>query len=532
MGEKVLVYGSGGRDHALAGEYIESHHVNKVFFAPGNPGVNYTRKGQAGYIEQVPQVRDFEDVVKFCVDHGVSLVDVGSENPLSEGLVDVLYKSGIPCLGPEKKYTRIESDRAFTNGILERMGVKPEWCVFDPGPGATGEERKKVAQDAKRYVRDIGYQVVVKAGGLGAGKSGFCCNNPREAEEAIDRIIIDREFAAYGPNSLKAIVEARRKHREISFFVYLDGKTYLSLGMFAQDYKPAYDPDDVLGRFYYHYGRTLRGVRRGLHENQVRIPKNLEDMGEDERGQALAHLLKEEGVKLANPNTGGTGCYCPHSLVEEEWVTNKILREVVNPFVDVIYNELGWDYRGVLYFGLNLNPDNSLSVFEVNVRHGDPEWEVIGRKMKTDLFEIASATCEGKLDEFKRRLPGGEVEWNSRHYVDVVAMVGESSDPGGRWYTGYPGRYGSGYKITGLDEIDQGVAIFYSGVDEDPERGLVTTGGRVLHVVAGGYSLEEARDLAYKNVERIAFLDHRNDDVNVLRYRDTIASVSPSGESV
>jgi phosphoribosylamine--glycine ligase len=178
-----------------------------------------------------------------------------------------------------------------------------------------------------------------------------------------------------------------------------------------------------------------------------------------------------------------------------------------------------------LYFGLNLNPDNSLSVFEVNVRHGDPEWEVIGRKMKTDLFEIASATCEGKLDEFKRGLPGGEVEWNSRHYVDVVAMLGKSSDPGGRWYTGYPGRYGSGYKITGLDEIDQGVAIFYSGVDEDPEKGLVTTGGRVLHVVAGGYSLEEARDLAYKNVERIAFLDHRNHDVNVLRYRDTIASV-------
>jgi phosphoribosylamine--glycine ligase len=525
LGGKVLVYGSGGRDHALAEEYIESPHVDKVFFAPGNPGINYTRKGQRGYIEHVPQVRDFEDVVRFCKDNGVSLVDVGSEDPLSGGLVDVLHEAGIPCVGPKKEYTRIEGDRAFTNTILERIGVKPEWRVFDPGPDATEEEKEKVAESAKRYVRDVGYQVVVKAGGLGAGKSGFCCNTPREAEEAIDRIIVDREFAAHGPNSLSAIIEAREEHREISFFVYLDGKTYLPLKMFAQDYKPAYDPDDVLSMFYHCYGRNIRDIRRGLHENRIGIPESLEEVSEDERDQVLVSLLKEENTRLANPNTGGTGCYCPHRLVEEEWVTNKILREVVNPFVNIVYGELGWDYRGVLYFGLNLNPDNSLSVFEVNVRHGDPEWEVIARKMKTDLFEIALATCEGKLDELRRSLPGGEVEWNPRHYVDVVAMVGRSTDPGGRWYLGYPGRYGDGYQITGLDKIDRSVAIFYSGVDEDPKRGLVTRGGRVLHVVAGGNSLEEARELAYRNIECLAFLDHRNNDENVLRYRKTIAAV-------
>ncbi len=524
MGKKVLVYGSGGRDHALADEYIESPHVDKVFFAPGNPGINHTTKGQRGYIEQIPQVRDFEAVVRFCKDNSVCLVDVGSENPLSRGLVDVLYKVGIPCVGPKRQYTRIESDRAFTNTMLERMGVKPEWRVFDPGPDATEEERKKVADDAKRYARDVGYQVVVKAGGLGAGKSGFGCNNPREAEEAIDRIIVNKEFAAYGPNSLSAIIEAKKERREISFFVYLDGKTYLPLKMFAQDYKPAYDPQDVLRMFYYRYGRDIRGIRRGLQENRIRVPGNMDIVSEDERDQILASILKENNTRLTNPNTGGTGCYCPHRLVGEEWVTNKILKEVVNPFVDIIYNELGWDYRGVLYFGLNLNPDNSLSVFEVNVRHGDPEWEAIARKMKTDLFEIALATYEGRLDELKQSLPQGEVEWNPRHYVDVVAMVGRSSDPGGRWYPGYPGRYGSGYKITGLDEIDQRVAIFFSGVDEDPEKGLVTRGGRVLHVVAGGNSLAQARELAYKNIERLAFLDHRNNDKDVLRYRKTIAS--------
>jgi phosphoribosylamine--glycine ligase len=269
LGERVLVYGSGGRDHALADEYIESPHVDKVFFAPGNPGVNHTRKGQRGYIEQVPQVRDFEDVVRFCKDNGVRLVDIGSEDPLSGGLVDVLHEAGIPCIGAKRQYTRIESDRAFTNTILEGIGVKPEWRVFDPGPDATKEERKRVAEDAKRYVRDVGYQVVVKAGGLGAGKSGFCCNNPREAEEAIDRIVVDEEFAAHGPNSLRAIIEEKEEHREISFFVYLDGKTYLPLKMFAQDYKPAYDPCDVLGMFYHRYGGDIRGIRRGLQENRT-----------------------------------------------------------------------------------------------------------------------------------------------------------------------------------------------------------------------------------------------------------------------
>lgn len=522
MGDKVLVYGSGGRDHALAEEYIESPHVDKVFFAPGNPGIAYTIKGRKGYIEQV-SLRDFADVVKFCQEQNVRLVDVGSENPLSRGLVDVLQAAGIPCVGPRQEYTKIESDRAFTNAILERIGVKPEWRVFDPGPDVTDEERRRVAEEAKRYVRDIGYQVVVKAGGLGAGKSAFCCRNPREAEEAIERIIVRQEFAEYGPTSLKAIIEAREEHQEISFFVYLDGKTYLPLKMFAQDYKPAYDPDDVLSMFYYQYGFDIQGIRRGLQELKIKAPARLEAATEAERDRILTALLRENSVTLPNPNTGGTGCYCPHRLVAENWVTNKILREVVNPFVNILYNELGWDYRGVLYFGLNLNPDRSLSVFEVNVRHGDPEWEVIARKMKTDIYEIARATCDGRLDELKRSLPDGEVEWNPRYYVDVVAMAGKSKDPGGSWYPGYPGRYGEGYRITGLDEIDRSVAIFYAGVDTDPKRGLVTKGGRVLHVVAGGDTLAEARDLAYRNIQRLALLDHRNNDENVIRYRKTIA---------
>ncbi len=86
---KVLVYGSGGRDHCLADKYGDSQYVDEVFFAPGNPGVLFTPKGKRGLIKVVPYLTDFGQVADFCIKNKVDLVDIGSENPLEEGLVDV-----------------------------------------------------------------------------------------------------------------------------------------------------------------------------------------------------------------------------------------------------------------------------------------------------------------------------------------------------------------------------------------------------------------------------------------------------------
>ncbi|RLB20863.1 MAG: phosphoribosylamine--glycine ligase, partial [Deltaproteobacteria bacterium] len=155
-----------------------------------------------------------------------------------------------------------------------------------------------------------------------------------------------------------------------------------------------------------------------------------------------------------------------------------------------------------------------LDVFEINVRHGDPEWEVIARKLSSDLFEIGTAVCEGKLDQINQ-------VWNSQYYVDVIAMEGRSKASRG-WNKGYPGRYGKGHRIKGLDQIDRGIAIYFAGVDEDEEKGLVTHGGRVLHVIAGDPTLEGAREKAYRNIARISFEDHYNNGANCMRYRKTI----------
>jgi phosphoribosylamine--glycine ligase len=449
---KVLVFGSGGRDHCLADTYADSQHVDKVYFTPGNPGVLYTGKGKRGLIELV-RLDDFRQVADFCLEKGVDLVDVGSENPLEEGLIDILTGAGVRAVGPRKAFVKLESDRAFTDDLLSKIGVpKPEYRVFDD------------AEEAKDYVRNVGYQVVVKANGLAAGKGAIVCDDAAEAEAAVQRIMVDRIF---GDSGNRVVVEERKYGTEISFFAYLDGKHVMPLRMFAQDYKPAFDPEDK---------------------------ESIDQFG-------------------GNLNTGGTGCYCPHRLVSP-WLVNRIIKEIVNPTVNAIYNDLGWDYRGVIYFGINLDPYDKLDVFEINVRHGDPEWEVLARKLSTDLFEIATATWEGTLDRIKQ-------VWNQQFYVDVIAMEGRSKASKG-WNKGYPGRYGKGHRIVGLDEVGKGIAVYFAGVDQNGEKGLVTFGGRVLHVVAGDATLEGARDKAYRNIKKIAFLDHNNHDANCMRFRETI----------
>ena len=228
---KVLVYGSGGRDHCLADKYGDSQHVDKVYIAPGNPGILRTPKGhEERKLIELVSLKDFGEAAKFCVEKGVDLVDVGSENPLEEGLIDVLNESGIRTVGPKKEYVKIESDRAFTDDLLQRIGVpKPEYQVFDD------------PEKAKQYVRNIGYQVVVKANGLAAGKGAIVCDDVPDSIAAIDKIMIQKIF---GESGNKVVIEERKYGTEISFFAYLDGEHMLPLKMFAQDYKPAFDPDD------------------------------------------------------------------------------------------------------------------------------------------------------------------------------------------------------------------------------------------------------------------------------------------------
>lgn len=295
---------------------------------------------------------------------------------------------------------------------------------------------------AKAYIRKVNYPVVVKADGLAQGKGSIVCSNPEEAMAAIQAIMVQRIFDEAGN---KVVVERRLFGQEISFFFFCDGWNLVPMPV-AQDYKRAFDNDQ-------------------------------------------------------GPNTGGMGAYSPHSLESEE-LTKKVTELVAKPLIDGFREKRGILYQGILYLGLML-VNGIPHVLEVNVRHGDPEAEVILPRLETPMSEICLAIKEERLKSI-------QVKWSQDCFCDVILVSGKSKHKGKGKYPGYPGRYAIGFPISGLEEIDTTkTKIFFAGVRNDPEKGLVTHGGRILHVVGHGATLEEAREVAYQEAKKIRFQGKR-----------------------
>jgi phosphoribosylamine--glycine ligase len=185
------------------------------------------------------------------------------------------------------------------------------------------------------------------------------------------------------------------------------------------------------------------------------------------------------------PNTGGMGAYSPAPVVTED-LMNHITREILVPVVDGM-NRNGSPYKGVLYAGIMITGGGP-RVLEFNVRFGDPETQPILARLKSDLLEVLLAVCDGTLDRIT-------LEWDRRPAVCVVMASG-----------GYPGDYEKGKKITGLEEARQieDVIVFHAGT-KDVNGDIVTNGGRVLGVTALGDTIRQAKQGAYRAVDKIKF---------------------------
>ena len=185
------------------------------------------------------------------------------------------------------------------------------------------------------------------------------------------------------------------------------------------------------------------------------------------------------------PNTGGMGAYSPAPVVTED-LMNQITREILVPIVDGM-NRNGTPYKGVLYAGLMVTAGGP-RILEFNVRFGDPETQPILMRLKSDLLEVLLAVCDGTLDRVN-------LKWDRRPAVCVVMASG-----------GYPGDYQKGQKITGIKEAEQlkDVVVFHAGTKQDGGD-IVTNGGRVLGVTALGRTTGDAKELAYKAVDKIKF---------------------------
>ncbi len=217
----VLLTGSGGREHALAWKLAQSAQLEKLYAAPGNPGI-------AEHAECVAvDVADHEAVVRFCRDHAIDLVVVGPEAPLVAGLADALAAAGIPVFGPTAAAARLEGSKGYTKDLCAEAHIPT---------GAYG--RFTDAEAARAYARDQGAPIVVKADGLAAGKGVTVAATLDEAVAAID----DCFSGAFGDAGAEVVVEECLIGEEASFFALTDGKAILPLAT-AQDHKRVGDGD-------------------------------------------------------------------------------------------------------------------------------------------------------------------------------------------------------------------------------------------------------------------------------------------------
>ncbi len=415
---KVLVVGSGGREHALAWKLAQSPRVSKIFVAPGNAGTARLAENLA-----IP-VTDQAALLAFARREKIGLTVIGPDDALAAGIVDAFQAEGLRAFGPTAAAARLESSKAFAKDFMRRHGI----------PTASSREFDDSAA-AKTYCATAKYPLVVKADGLALGKGVVIAQNATEAIGAVEQSM---DAAVFGDAGKRVVIEEFLQGVECSIHALVDGSGYILLPD-CRDHKQAFDG--------------------GL-----------------------------------GPNTGGMGTISPTGTIDAA-LESRIRSEILDRFVAGIRAD-GLDFHGMLFPGLMLTADGP-KVLEFNCRWGDPETQVLVRRLKSDLVDLLEASIDGTL-------AAQSPAWESRAAVCVVLASG-----------GYPGAYRKGEEITGIDraEAGDGIVVFHAGTTESPD-GLVTNGGRVLGVTALGEDLAAARKSAYAAADQIHFANqHRRNDI-------------------
>jgi phosphoribosylamine--glycine ligase len=405
---KILVIGSGGREHALAWRLAQGKKVQKVYVAPGNAGTALESSLENIALTTIP------DLLDFAKREQIELTVVGPEAPLAAGVVDAFRAEGLKIFGPTKAAAQLESSKDFAKRFMTRHNI----------PTAFFETFSEIAP-AKAYVEKHGAPIVIKADGLAAGKGVVVAMTEAEAFDAIDMMLSDNKL---GDAGARVVIEEFLTGEEASFIVMVDGKNVLPMAT-SQDHKRLLDGDQ-------------------------------------------------------GPNTGGMGAYSPAPVVTPE-IHARALREVILPVVRGMAAE-GNVFTGFLYAGLMISPDGTLKVLEFNCRMGDPETQPIMLRLKSDLANIVEHAIAGTLDQI-------EAEWDRRTALGVVMAAAN-----------YPETPRKGDVITGLPKDMEDAHVFHAGTTMQDGK-VVTSGGRVLCVVALGDMVKVAQKRAYEIADTIKF---------------------------
>ena len=310
----ILVVGSGGREHALSWKLTQSKQVKTVFNAPGNGGTeNNVSIG----------VDDVEGLADFALKNDCFTI-VGPEVPLAAGIVDRFNVLGLEIFGPTQKAAQLESSKIWAKNFMKRNQIPTApFEIFDD------------AILAKKYVKSLDYNVVVKADGLAAGKGVIVCDGIDEAISAIDEILLKKRFGDAGRS---IIIEQRIDGIEASYIALSDGNVAIPMAT-SQDHKRIFDGDK-------------------------------------------------------GPNTGGMGAYSPTLIIDDD-LAKIIQHDIIEKTIHAMKKE-GIVFQGFLYAGIMIR-DGKPSVLEYNVRMGDPECQPITMRMDFDLYEYLYASVKGNL---------------------------------------------------------------------------------------------------------------------------------------
>ena len=314
---RVLLVGGGGREHALAWKMAQSPRLTRLIAAPGNPGIRHHAECVA--------IKDtaVEDLVGLARRERIDLAVVGPEVPLSLGLGDRLREAGLGVFGCSRAAARLESSKAFSKGVMARYGIPTaRFGTFTD------------AAAARRFCRELGAPLVVKADGLAAGKGAMICRTLEEADEAV-RLCL--EAAVFGAAGRTVVIEEFMEGEEASFFVISDGEHVLPL-LAAQDHKTIFD---------------------------------------DDRG----------------PMTGGMGAYSPVPAMDDA-LTRRVMEEIATPVLAAMARE-GARYAGVLFVQIMITKDGP-RVVEFNCRFGDPECQAILPLLDQDILPLFEAVAQGR----------------------------------------------------------------------------------------------------------------------------------------
>ena len=222
---KVLIVGSGGREHAIAHSVAKSEKVDKIYCAPGNAGI--------GEIAECVAIgaMEFDKIVDFAKTNDIDLVIVGMDDPLVGGLVDELEKAGIRTFGPRKNAAILEGSKAFSKDLMKKYNI----------PTAAYENFDD-PNKALEYLETAKFPIVLKADGLALGKGVLICNTLEEAKDGVKSILLDKKFGTAGH---QLVIEEFMTGSEVSVLSFVDGKT-IKIMSSAQDHKRAKDGDEGL----------------------------------------------------------------------------------------------------------------------------------------------------------------------------------------------------------------------------------------------------------------------------------------------